>query len=89
MLGVHCVGTLAPSAFLASAASTRDLQSHLLLNCHLAPNLHVESAIMSWTSAHNIPLLDNTSAIKQLVCDAPVIAADKGLLVVKPDGQPQ
>ena len=71
---------LASSTFLASAASTRDLQFHLLLNCHPTQDPHVDSAIMLWTASHNIPLLDNTSTIKQHASDAPVIAADKASL---------
>ena len=79
-LGVRRAATLASSAFLASAASMRDLQSQLLLNCHPAADPHVDSAIMLWTTSHNIPLPDNTSAIKQHAWDAPVIAADKASL---------
>ena len=67
-------------AFLAFAARTRDLKSQLLLNCHSAPDPHVDSAITSWTASHNIQLPDNTSAIKQHAWDAPVIAADKASL---------
>ena len=64
-LWVRRVATLASSAFLASAASTRELQSQLLLNCYPASDPHVDSAIMPWTASHNIPLPGNTSAIKQ------------------------
>ena len=35
---------------------------------------------MLWTTSHNIPFPDNTSAIKQHAWDAPVIAADKASL---------
>ena len=75
-VGVRRVATLASSAFLTAAASTRDLQSQLLLNCHPAPDHHVDSATMLWTTSHNIPLSDNTSAIKQHAWDAPAIAAN-------------
>ena len=79
-LGVRHVAMLAYSTFMAFAASTRDLKSQLLLNCHPAPDPHVDSVIMLWTASHNIPLLDNTSAIKQHAWDAPVIVADKASL---------
>ena len=80
-LGVCRVAMLASSAFLASAASTHDLQAQLLLNCcHPAPDPHFDSAIMLWTTSYNIPLPDNSSAIKQHAWDVPVITADKASL---------
>ena len=66
-----------PPFCLLLLASTRDLQCQLQLNCHPAPDPHVDSPIMLWTSPHNIHWLDNTSAIIQHAWVAPVIAADK------------
>ena len=73
--GLPCCYT-ASSAFLAFAASTLDLQSQLQFNCHPSPDPYVDSAIRLWTSSHNIPMPDNTSAIKQHAWNAPIIAAD-------------
>ena len=66
------IHTLESSVFLASAAKTCERQSELLLKCHHAPD---PRAIMLCTSAHNILLSDDTSAIKQHAWVASVIAA--------------
>ena len=79
--GIRLVATLASFPFLASAARTRDLQSHILLNCLLTPEPYVDPTIMLWFSVHNIPLLDDTSASNQHTSDAFVIAFDKASIL--------
>ena len=54
-LGIRRVASLAPSAFLASAASTQDLQNLILAGCS-APNDSALDAVRAmWFSLHNIP----------------------------------
>ena len=62
--------------FMASAASIRNLQSHLLLNYYIATDPHFDWAIIPWPSFQQIPL----PVIKQHALDAPVIAAEKALI---------
>jgi len=49
-LGVRRVSSLAPSAFLASAAGTRDLQALILSKCQCPIDSHILSVMSVWTS---------------------------------------
>ena len=44
-LGIRLVSHLAPSAFLASALSTRQLQDAILLHCTVSPDVSVDRAV--------------------------------------------
>lgn len=48
-LGIRSVSTLAPSAFLASAAGTHTLQELILRNCHVARE-DISTSLASWVS---------------------------------------
>ena len=55
-LRIRSVVSLAPSAFLASAASTRDLQSPILCSSNVSPvpeDPSVESTFTVWKTGHN------------------------------------
>jgi len=78
-LGVRRVTSLAPSAFLASAASTDVLQQQLLLH---SPTVATADTAVSlakniWSSAAlNSPLPTGLSAHKQSTWDKPVIGLE-------------
>ena len=79
-LGIRRVASLAPSAFLASSASTRTLQSLLLGLSSLPSEPVVDSAAAQWSSIHGLTQPDHTLAAKQCVWDAPVIAGDNSVI---------
>ena len=78
-LGVRRVSSLAPSAFLASAAGTRDLQDMILSKCDASVDSAVDNALVQWSIAHGqagaLPPVDSAST-KQQEWDKPSIAAD-------------
>jgi len=78
-LGVRRVSSLAPSAFLASAAGTRDLQDRILLNCVADADSAIDFVLEQWTSNLGQPEVSHPSgpsAAKQHEWDKPYIAAD-------------
>src|SRR3954470_2445834 len=75
-LGIRRVASLAPSAFLAPAAKTLDLQALILTRCSSIPDQSVVALSALWSSTHNLPCPSQPSASKQLPWDAPCIAAD-------------
>jgi len=54
-LGVRRVSSLAPSAFLASAAGTRDLQNMILSKCDASVDSAVDNVLVQWSIAHGQP----------------------------------
>lgn len=52
-LGIRRVSSLAPSAFLASAAGTLDLQAKILLRCNAPPDSAVTEVLAYWSERHN------------------------------------
>jgi hypothetical protein len=52
-LGIRRVSSLAPSAFLASAAGTCDLQSKLLLNCQVTSDSASERVLAHWRDIYD------------------------------------
>ena len=78
-LGVRRVSSLAPSAFLASAAGTCGLQDMILSNCNASEDSAVNNVLDQWTIAHGmsgaLPPTGLLSA-KQHEWDKPTIAAD-------------
>ena len=76
-LGVRRVSSLAPSAFLASAASTHALQDLLLSGCQRILGDSSLDIIMSmWTSGNAQPCPQGPAAHKQQNWDRPSITAD-------------
>src|SRR3954470_21266615 len=73
-LGIRRVASLAPSAFLASAAKTLDLQVLILTRCSTIPDQSVVALSALWSSTHNLPCPSQPSASKQLSWDAPPVS---------------
>lgn len=64
-LGIRCVASLASSAFLASAASTHQLQDQILAtdNHDTANDMYVDGALADWSArSHKAPLLPPMSS---------------------------
>jgi hypothetical protein len=84
-LGVRRVSSLAPSAFLASAAGTRDLQEMILFKCDAAADSAVDLVMGQWTINHGQSGVSHPigpSAAKQHEWDKPFIAADLARLTL-------
>ena len=79
-LGVRRVTSLAPSAFLASAAGTRDLQDKILAKDHPLKDSAVDLVLACWTSRHNSVSPEGPDAAIQRVWDRPSIDADITML---------
>ena len=79
-LGIRRVTSLAPSAFLASAAGTLNLQEQILAQSTSLNDKHVERIRSNWTTTHNQPCPPVNVAFKQAAWDKPVVLADKELL---------
>jgi hypothetical protein len=84
-LGIRRVSSLAPSAFLASAASTRDLQDKILLRCSAPVDSAADQVRAVWTARYNglsgigCPVGDN--AAKQREWDRPCVSTDLLMLM--------
>ena len=79
-LGVRRVTSLAPYAFLASAAGTAALQQQLLLRSPTVATADAAVSLVSnvWSSAYNSPCPTGLAAYRQSAWDRPVITADCG-----------
>jgi len=77
-LGVRRVTSLAPSAFLASAAGTETLQQQLLLRSSTAVTVDTSVTLVRdlWSSTYNLSAPCGVAAHKQSSWDKPVIAAE-------------
>ncbi len=83
-LGIRSVSVLAPSAFLASAAGTRDLQDALLSKSPAAliySNPDINSSLTVWSTLTNTPPPDGSSAFLQSSWDLPVCSTILSSLV--------
>ena len=84
-LGIRRVSSLAPSAFLASAAGTHDIQAKILLRCHAPVDSAVDRVLAQWTSEHSqtgaMPPV-GVNAGKQRQWDGPCISADVAKLMI-------
>jgi len=82
-LGVRRVTSLAPSAFLASAAGTATLQQQLLLRSPTFATADAAVSLISnvWSSAHNSPCPTGLAAYRQSAWDRPVITAERQQLM--------
>jgi hypothetical protein len=92
-LGIRRVSSLAPSAFLASAAGTLDLQARILTRCHAPIDSAVDRVLAIWSAKYNqtgIMCPSDNDAGKQRAWDAPCISADVGRLMLSlPDRRQQ
>ena len=80
-LGIRSAVQLAPSAFLASAAATRDLVCQILPpRLQPLPTLYEEDALSLWSSGHNIPP-SGAAACVQKSWDAPLVSNAVDLLL--------
>jgi Reverse transcriptase (RNA-dependent DNA polymerase) len=75
-LGVRRVSSLAPSAFLASAAGTCDLQALILSKCQCPTDSHITSAMSVWTSRVGSASSAVRDSSKQHSWDQPCVEAD-------------
>jgi len=75
-LGIRRVTALAPSAFLASAACTHDLQALILSGSNTPADTSLIAAQITWSSAHNQPFPTLPAALKQAAWDKPSVTAD-------------
>ena len=67
-LGVRRVSSLAPSAFLASAADTRDLQDMILFKCEATVDSAIDLVCRSWSVrclSSNRPVCSQATRIGQ------------------------
>ena len=76
-LGIRRVSSLALSAFLASAANTRDLQDRMLAACNVGVNTVVASARETWSSFNAaLPCQSDTDTRRQRSWDEPNATRD-------------
>jgi hypothetical protein len=80
-LGIRRVASLAPSAFLASAAGTRDLQDNILRNCLPTTDTVTDRILALWMERHNTACPAGTDAAKQKLWDKPCVDADMSRLM--------
>ena len=79
------MSSLAPSAFLASAAGTLDIQAKILLRCHAPADSAVDRVLAQWTSdcsQTGVMRPVGVDAGKQRQWDKPCILADVSRLMV-------
>lgn len=83
-LGVRRVTSLAPSAFLASAAGTETLQLQLLRHSLAATTTDraVDTVKNMWSSDHTCPRPEGVTAHKQSAWDKPVVTAERQELMM-------
>ena len=80
-LGIRSVALLAPSAFLASAAATLDLQSDLLPLGRDYPDFGRDLAMAVWTSRHDTPIPEGGVQVHQKLWDKASIAKGRATLM--------
>jgi hypothetical protein len=80
-LGIRSVALLAPSAFLASAAATLDLQNSLLPEAvALLEDTHRESTLATWLARHSVEPPVGKDSCKQSTWDAHSVAKGKDIV---------
>ena len=87
-LGFRSAVQLAPSAYLASAAASSGLISHILpSSLQSLPIPHLDAAVTLWSQGHNNPPPSGSAACNQKTWDASVVSTSaEGLLESAPDG---
>jgi len=91
-LGIRRVSSLAPSAFLASAAGTRDLQDQILSNSQAPEDSAVNQVLVHWAVRFNTDEVTcpvGATAGFQREWDRPCIAADISTLMSSPPDRRQ
>ena len=78
--GVRWVASLAIPAYMASAASTRQLQDIILSSSSAGEDLYLTEYQTNWTASSGLPLPDPRSTLKQRSWDEPGLQADKATL---------
>ena len=73
-LGIRRATSLALSAFLASAASTSDLQHDILSSCWPTPDAEYIGACASWSAMYSLPCPTDDAAVRQRAWDTPAVA---------------
>ena len=80
-LGIRSVVTLAPSAYLASAAGTLELQNLILQNAEKSEDTNVHDALMEWTTRHSCPPPADDQVGSQRQWDRPSVNQAKDSLL--------
>ena len=75
-LGIRRVSSLTLSAFLASAANTRDLQDRMLVACNVGVDTLVASTRGIWSSFNALHCPKDTDARRQRSSDEPNVTRD-------------
>ena len=83
-LGIRSVALLAPSAFLVSAAATRDLQSDLLPDGGDYPDSGRDLALAAWMSTHDAPIPEGGIRVHQKSWDRASVAAGQATAALIP-----
>jgi len=76
-LGVRKTASLAIPAYLASAASTIDLQDQILARSNCLKDTFVDNFSSQWSAQFNLPLLVPPLSFKQSAWGSPSVLADK------------
>jgi hypothetical protein len=79
-LGIRSVASLAPSAFLASAAGTRNLQDAILLRCITSEDKFIQPALAAWQLGHSDIPPTGASAVFQSKWDRSTITCARDRL---------
>jgi len=79
-LGVRKIASLAIPAYLASAASTCDLQNQILSRSNCPSDPFVDDFSCQWSAQFNLPPLVPPLSLKQSAWDRPGILAEKQIL---------
>ena len=80
-LGFRSVVSLAPSAFLASAVSTRDLQSLILRSSTVSEDPNVDDALAVWKNGHTAAPPSGEQCFTQKKWDRALVVAKKAQLL--------
>ena len=75
-ISIWRVSSLALSAFLTSAANTRDLQDRMLVACNVRVETMVASTRNTWSSFNALPCPNDTDARRQRSWDEPNVTHD-------------
>ena len=80
-LGIRLASHLAPSAFLASAMRTRELQDAILLQCSAAADPSVDRALSFWSTGHGLNAPPEVSSGSQRSWDRPLVELEHSRLL--------
>ena len=80
-LGVRLASHIAPSAFLASASATKELQSLLLNGAFMDTSNFIDTALSAWSTLSSAPPPSEPASFKQLEWDKAVVKFQRDLLL--------